>query len=83
MTPETKMDTLKAGTAWAAVGISSWTDLAAALAATYSMLLIAEWFWKRFVRAWAVRRWPQYFPVRYRRRTDYVDTTDRMPLGDE
>ena len=34
----------------AAIGIASWSELAAALAALYSILLIGEWFWKRFWR---------------------------------
>jgi hypothetical protein len=37
--------------AWlAAIGIASWSDLAAALAALYSLLLIAEWLWSRFIK---------------------------------
>ncbi len=41
---------LKIGTAWAAVGITSWADFASALAALYTMILIGEWFWKKFLR---------------------------------
>jgi hypothetical protein len=52
---------LKAGAAWGGVGISklleavgigSWGDLAAMLAALYSLLLICEWGWKK----WKARR---------------------------
>lgn len=32
------------------IGIDSWADVAAMLAAIYSTLLIIEWFWKRFKR---------------------------------
>jgi hypothetical protein len=51
---------IKAGAAWGGVGISkvleafgigSWGDFAAMLAAFYSVLLIAEWIWKKW-REW-------------------------------
>ena len=39
---------LKIVTAWAAaLGIASWSDLAALLAALYSLILICEWLWKK------------------------------------
>jgi hypothetical protein len=47
----------KAGGAWAmtgfamwleAIGINSWGDLAAMLAALYSLILIGEWCWKKY-----------------------------------
>ncbi len=42
---------IKIISAWAmAFGLSSWSDFAAFLAAVYSLLLISEWFWKRFWR---------------------------------
>ena len=48
---------VKAASAWAAVGIASWSDLqaaagavAATLAAFYSLLLIFEWWWKKVWR---------------------------------
>lgn len=37
-------------TAWTAVGITSWSDAAAALAALYTLLLILEWMWKKMLR---------------------------------
>lgn len=49
----------KAGAAWAgyglsrvleAVGIGSWSEAAAAAAFFYSLLLIGEWFWKKWRR---------------------------------
>ena len=41
--------------AWlASVGVNSWTDVAAMLAALYSVLLIVEWLWKR--AKWGKRR---------------------------
>jgi len=43
-------------TAWAAVGITSWAEIASFLAAIYSALLIAEWTWKRALRPFAVRK---------------------------
>ncbi len=42
---------------WAAAfGISSWSDLAAFLAALYSLILIGEWCWKKFLRPCFERR---------------------------
>lgn len=41
---------IKVVSAWAAVGFTSWTDVAAFLAAVYSLLLIAEWLWKKLGR---------------------------------
>jgi hypothetical protein len=41
---------------WAAVGITSWTEAAAALAAIYSALLIGEFAWKKWLRPFAVWR---------------------------
>lgn len=48
----------KMGSAWAAVGITSWADAAALLAAIYSALLIAEFAWKKAIRpAMEARGW--------------------------
>lgn len=45
---------IKVVTVWlAALGITSWGDFAAMLAALYSLLLIIEWCWKRFGRSLA------------------------------
>jgi hypothetical protein len=53
------MGATKAGGAWTitgfawwleSIGINTWGDAAAMLAAMYSTLLIIEWFWKRFKR---------------------------------
>ena len=46
----------KATVAWGAVGISSWSDVAALLAALYTALLIVEWVWKRIARPAAEKR---------------------------
>lgn len=46
---------VKVFSAWAAFGITSWSDVAALLAALYSLLLIGEWVWKRFGRDIAIR----------------------------
>lgn len=45
----------KIGTAWAAVGITSWADAASALAFFYTLLLVCEWIWKRLIRPLAER----------------------------
>lgn len=48
---------LKIATAWlAAIGIASWSDAAAALAALYSLLLIGEWVWKKISKHRAKKR---------------------------
>ena len=41
---------------WAAVGFTSWTDVAAFLAAVYSLLLICEWLWKKLGRPFCESR---------------------------
>jgi len=41
---------VKAGTAWAAVGITSWTDAASFVAFLYSLALLTEWVWKKVIR---------------------------------
>lgn len=46
----------KIGTAWAAVGITSWADAASALAFIYTLLLLVEWVWKRLARPFMERR---------------------------
>lgn len=48
----------KLGSLWAAVGVTSWADVAAALAALYSVLLIGEWLWKKMIKPFMVwRKW--------------------------
>lgn len=47
---------VKIASAWAAVAITSWADFAAMLAAFYTMLLIGEWCWKKFLRPFAEMR---------------------------
>lgn len=61
------MPVIKLASAWAAVGlakflsllhfigITSWAEGASALAALYTGLLVAEWFWKKFWRPVFVR----------------------------
>lgn len=54
----------------ALLGISSWTDAAALLAAVYSFVLICEWAWGRIFRPFCERRgWVE----RKRRRKDDVE----------
>lgn len=61
---------VKATTAMvASFGLASWSDLAAFLAAVYSLLLIVEWVWKKFLRACLERR--GWLKPRRRRATDY------------
>ena len=44
---------LKVVTAWGAIGITSWSDAAAALAFIYTLCLLCEWFWKKCGRPFA------------------------------
>lgn len=44
---------------WAAVGITSWADFAAFMAAMYSLLLVCEFVWKKMIKpglAWYKER---------------------------
>lgn len=40
----------KGASAWAAVGFTSWSDVAAFLASCYTLLLICDWIWKHIKR---------------------------------
>lgn len=62
---------VKIVSAWVAVGITSWTEAAAATAMFYSLLLIGEWFWKKFWRDFFVRL--GWLKPRLRRRDDHDD----------
>lgn len=46
---------VKLSSVWLLVGITSWADFAAALAAIYSALLICEFVWKKVVRPFLER----------------------------
>jgi uncharacterized protein HemY len=59
---------LKVVTVWAMVGITSWADVAAFLAAVYSALLILEWLWKKFLRTFCEQR--GWLRLKNRRRDD-------------
>lgn len=37
---------------WAVFGITSWAEAASAAAFLYTLLLIGEWCWKKFLRDW-------------------------------
>lgn len=41
---------IKIASAWALVGITSWADFAAFVAAIYTLILLGEWFWKKVIR---------------------------------
>jgi hypothetical protein len=59
----------KVAAAWAAVGASSWSDVASMLASILSFLLILEWLWKKLLRGFCERRgWVE--PKRNRRAED-------------
>ena len=53
---------------WAAVSFTSWADVAAFLAAVYSLLLIGEWLWKKIGRPFCERR--GWIAARLRRKGD-------------
>jgi hypothetical protein len=53
LTPDQKeglVSGAKIGSVWAAWGVTSWADVAAFLAALYSLLLICEFAWKKAVK---------------------------------
>ena len=50
---ETVVTGIKLASVWAAVGITSWSDVAAFFAALYSVILVGEWVWKRAIRPFA------------------------------
>lgn len=59
LTPEQReaaVSGIKLGSVWAAVGITSWADFAAFLAALYSMLLIGEFTWKKVLKPFLLWR---------------------------
>lgn len=58
----------KTVSAWIAVGISSWQDVASILAAFYTFLLVFEWFWSKFWRPLLERN--GYLQPRKRKRKD-------------
>jgi hypothetical protein len=61
---------LKVITVWlAAFGITSWGDFAALMAAIYSVLLILEWCWKKFIRTCFENR--GWVKRTLKRRSDY------------
>lgn len=65
---DAKVATLKAASAWGGAGISyylekvgfnDWGDVAAFLAACYSLILIGEWLWKKLKGRSSARRTSQ------------------------
>ena len=66
---------VKIVTAWAAVGITSWSDAAAALAALYTLILILEWLWKRLGRPFCEKH--GWLTRLKRRRGDGADWPER------
>lgn len=68
----------KLAAAWAAVGVSSWSDVASMMAAALSFLLILEWTWKKLLRGFFERRgWVK--PKRNRRLEDRKKPADTGP----
>lgn len=53
---EATVSGIKLASVWAMVGITSWADAAAMLAAIYSALLIGEFAWKKVLRPFAENR---------------------------
>lgn len=54
---ETHATVAKAATAWGGVGLANlgihnWSDAAAVVATIYTLILICEWCWKKFLRRW-------------------------------
>jgi hypothetical protein len=66
----------------ALIGIHDWGQASQAAAWFLSVCLIGDFFWKRFFRKYAERRWPKRFPRRRKRRSDFVDSSDHAPLDE-
>lgn len=47
---------VKAVSVLAATGFTSWSELASAAAFLYTVILISEWCWKKFLRDWIKSR---------------------------
>lgn len=60
----------KVTTVWAAFGLTTWSDIAAAAATAYTALLIVEWLWNKLIRPYAERRG---WIARRKRRKDDAD----------
>lgn len=58
----------KVASVWVATLFTSWADVAAFLAAIYSLLLIGEWLWKKVGRPFCEAR--GWLKKQYRRRDD-------------
>lgn len=56
MDNDIQMPVAKVVSLWAVIGVTSWTEAAAFAGFVYSMILIAEWFWKKLIRPIAERR---------------------------
>lgn len=69
----------KVASVWAVVGVSSWADAAALAAFIYSMLLITEWFWKKFWRR-ILERKGYLKPIHHRYRDRDREDTERGDL---
>lgn len=81
LTPEQKeaaISSVKLGSVWAAVGVSTWADFASMLAALLSFLFICEWFWKKLIRPLCESR--GWVKRKRRRKTDDELDTDRVGL---
>lgn len=60
------MPAVKLASVWGAVAVTSWADLAAMLAAIYTLILIGEWFFKKFIRPFCERHgWMKRLHKRY------------------
>ena len=54
---EIQNQVFKVGSAWALIGVSSWSDLAAFFGAMYTAVLLAEWCWKKLKPVFVHRGW--------------------------
>lgn len=64
------------GAAW--LGGMTWGEVASMLASAYTLLLIIDWWWKRFGKALFQR-----LGVIKGRRRDWMDTTGDMPFDEK
>jgi hypothetical protein len=90
MAPDDKSSLIKGSAAWGAVllsnfvdglhsiGITTWGEASQAAACILSVLLVADFIWRKLFRRFAARRFPKLFPTRRRRRADFVDSSDQL-----
>ena len=69
METEVQSKLFKIGTAWGAVGVTSWAEAASFLACIYTAILLCEWLWKKAIKPMLIKR--GYIKADRRRKSDH------------